>query len=158
DDVRTAVPGRPIVLGEWGVSNDATDEATSAGLELALVRGILDRGGAGGLKWMLNDVPDGANPRENNFGMFRADGSAKPVVDALRAFAQSAPRPASSATIASSQPAPGQPAANPCPAGGQPGATQPLNVGRAVVAGTDGEGVFLRRTPRLDDKLGAWPD
>jgi hypothetical protein len=27
-----------------------------------------------------------------------------------------------------------------------------------VVAGTDGEGVFLRRTPRADDRLQAWSD
>ena len=26
------------------------------------------------------------------------------------------------------------------------------------MAGTDGQGAFLRKTPRLDDKLGAWPD
>ena len=43
-----------------------------------MVRGIRDRGGAGALKWMLNDFPNGANPRENSFGMFRADGSPKP--------------------------------------------------------------------------------
>ena len=38
DDVRKAVPGRPIILGELGVSNDGTDEATSAALELEFVR------------------------------------------------------------------------------------------------------------------------
>jgi SH3-like domain-containing protein len=27
-----------------------------------------------------------------------------------------------------------------------------------AVANTDGDGVFLRRTPRLDDRLAAWPD
>jgi len=156
DDVRAAVPGRPIVLGELGISNDATDEATSASLELTLMRGILDHGGAGALKWMLNDVPNGANPRENSFGMFRADGTAKPVVDAVRTFVQTSPRPA---MLVGSQPAGGQaPAAN-CPVGNQPASGQAAaNQGRVVVAGTDGEGVFLRRTPRLDDKLAAWSD
>jgi hypothetical protein len=156
DDVRAAVPGRPIVLGEVGISNDATDEATSASLELAMMRGVLEHGGAGALKWMLNDVPNGANARENNFGMFRADGSAKPVVAALKAFAQTAPAPA---LLVGSQPAGGQAPAAACPPGAQPanGPTGP-KLGYVVVAGTDGEGVYLRRTPRLDDKLSAWSD
>jgi hypothetical protein len=156
DDVRAAVPGRPIVLGELGISNDATDEATSASLELTLMRGILDHGGAGALKWMLNDVPNGANPRENSFGMFRADGTPKPVVDAVRTFAQTASRPA---MLVGSQPAGGQAPALNCPAGSPPASGPAVaSQGRVVVAGTDGEGVFLRRTPRLDDKLGAWSD
>jgi hypothetical protein len=29
---------------------------------------------------------------------------------------------------------------------------------RVVVAGTDGEGVFVRKSPRLDDRLQAWSD
>ena len=154
DDVRTAVPGRPIVLGELGISNDATDEATSATLELALMSGILERGGAGALKWMLNDFPNGANPRENSFGMFRADGSAKPIVGALRSFAQGTPRPAGVPMPPRSQ----APAAA-CPANGRaPAGQRAVNLGRVVVAGTDGQGASLRRTPRLDDRMGAWPD
>jgi hypothetical protein len=31
-------------------------------------------------------------------------------------------------------------------------------LGRLVVAGTGGEGVFLRKSPRLDDRLQAWAD
>src|SRR5262249_32475917 len=38
DDVRAAVPGRPLVLGEMGISNDGIDETTSAALELDLLR------------------------------------------------------------------------------------------------------------------------
>jgi hypothetical protein len=154
DDVRTAVPGRPLVLGELGISNDTTDEATSASLEVALMSGILERGGAGALKWMLNDFPNGHNPRENSFGMFRGDGTPKPIVGALRSFAQGAPRPAGVPVPPKSQaPASG------CPAGGRPAAGQQrANLGRVVVSGTDGQGAFLRKTPRLEDRLGAWPD
>lgn len=151
DDVRGAVKGRPIVLGELGVSNDATDEATSAALELEFMRGLQDRGGAGALKWMLNDFPNGANARENSFGMFRADGTPKAIATGLRAYAQTAP--ASTGALAPATAAP--PIA--CVAGGSV-AARPAPLGRATVAGTDGEGVFLRRSPQLGDRLQAWSD
>jgi hypothetical protein len=151
DDVRKAVPGRPLVLGELGVSNDGTDEATSAALELDLMRGIREHGGAGALKWMLNDFPNGASPRENSFGMFRADGSAKPIAAGLRTYAQSAPMMAGALTAAALATAPT------CTAASQPAATLKA-LGRVVVAGTDGEGVFLRRSPRGEDRLKAWSD
>lgn len=151
DDVRKSVPGRPLVLGELGVSNDGTDEATSAALELEFVRGLRDRGGAGALKWMLNDFPNGANARENSFGMFRADGTPKPVVGALRTYAQTAPQP-TGGIVAAAAAVP--PACAPASA-----ANQRLPVlSRVVVAGTDGEGAFLRKSPRLDDRLQAWSD
>ncbi len=151
DDVRGAVKGRPIVLGELGVSNDVTDEATSAALELEFMRGIRDRGGAGALKWMLNDFPSGASPRENSFGMFRADGTPKPIASGLRAYAQTAP--ASTAALAPATAAP----LITCVAGGTV-ATHPAPLGRVAVAGTDGEGVFMRKSPQLGDRLQAWSD
>jgi hypothetical protein len=153
DDVRTAVPGRPLVLGETGVSNEGTDEATSASLELDLLKGVREHGGAGALKWMLNDVPNGANPRENKFGMFRADGSAKPIASGLKTYAQTAPTATGALTAAALAP----PA---CKNGGQPAASPAAQhpLGRVTVAGTDGEGVFLRRSPRSDDRLQAWSD
>jgi hypothetical protein len=86
DDVSAAVPGKPMVVGEYGFSNETVDEEQSAALEAEMARAIRDRGGAGALKWMLNDFPNGANPRENAFGMYRADGSPKPVVAAFRAL------------------------------------------------------------------------
>jgi hypothetical protein len=141
------------VLGELGVSNDGTDEATSAALELDFMRGIRERGGAGALKWMLNDFPNGANPRENAFGMFRADGSAKPIVAGLRTYAQSAPASTGALTAAALAVPPA------CAAGGQPaGASAQRPLGRVVVAGTDGEGVFLRRSPKTGERLQAWSD
>jgi len=165
DDVRSAVPGRPMVLGELGISNDGVDEATSATLELDFIRGVLDRGGAGALKWMLNDFPNGANARENSFGMFRADGSAKPIAGGLRAYAQTAPT-SNGAQLA--QPAPtkegkeGAAAVAVPPAcaasAPSPSAQRPPALGRLVVAGTDGEGVYMRKSPRSEDRLRAWSD
>ena len=151
DDVRAAVPGRPIVLGELGVSNDGTDEATSATLELDFMRGVRDRGGAGAFKWMLNDFPNGASPRENSFGMFRADGSAKPIVSGLRAYAQTSPTSTGALTAATAPPRVA------CAAPAR--ATQRAAVlDRVVVAGTDGQGVFLRTRPVQGERLQAWSD
>ncbi len=86
DDVRAALPWKPLVLGEYGFSNESLDEEQTAALEAEMARAARDRGGAGALKWMLNDFPTGASPRENAFGMYRADGSPKPVVAAFRAL------------------------------------------------------------------------
>ncbi|MDP8921669.1 MAG: cellulase family glycosylhydrolase, partial [Chloroflexota bacterium] len=165
DDILAAVPDRPLVLGEFGFANDTVDEATTAALEVELVRGIRDRGGAGALKWMLNDFPSGANPRENSFGMFRGDGTAKPVVAAFQSLgalelaegvtALDALRPAGSATrrLDPACEARGiMPAVRPASAG------QPKSTAWAVVAGTSGAGVYLRRSPRVADGLTAWPD
>jgi hypothetical protein len=168
DDVRAAVPGRPIVLGELGISNDGTDEATSASLELDFMRGLRDRGGAGALKWMLNDFPNGASPRENSFGMFRADGSAKPIAAGLRAYARTAPT-ATGAQLAQPDPTKegkkGQEgvaavvAPVTCAAGGPVASTKrAAPLGRVVIAGTDGEGAYLRRSPDSEDRIRAWSD
>jgi len=152
DDVRVAVPGRPIVLGELGISNDGTDEATSAALELELVRGLRDREGAGALKWMLNDFPNGANPRENSFGMFRADGSAKPIAAGLRAYAQTAPTSTGALTTAM--------VASPAACAGGPARNVKRTAGleRLVVAGTAGEGVNLRTSPVAGERVVALAD
>jgi hypothetical protein len=91
DDVRTAIPGKPLVLGEFGFSTAAVDELESAALEAATVRAVREARGAGALKWMLNDFPNGLNPHENAFGIYRADGSAKPVVAALQALGELRP-------------------------------------------------------------------
>jgi hypothetical protein len=139
------------------VERDGGELAGSGvGEELALEVPQVRCAVVGALKWMLNDVPNGANPRENKFGILRADGSAKPIASGLRTYAQTAPTATGALTAAALAP----PA---CKNGGQPGraasaasAQRPL--GRVVVAGTDGEGVFMRRTPRSDDRLQAWSD
>jgi len=86
DDLRAALPDSPLVLGEFGFSNATVDEETSSALETEMARAACNHGAAGALKWMVNDYPKGANPRENAFGMFRADGSPKPIVGAFRAL------------------------------------------------------------------------
>jgi hypothetical protein len=86
-DVQAAIPGKALVLGEFGFSNETVPEDRSAELEVQLVRAIRDAGGAGALKWMLNDFPLGFTPRENMFGLFRGDGTAKPAVASYRNLA-----------------------------------------------------------------------
>jgi hypothetical protein len=91
DAVKASDPSKPLVLGEFGFSNDVTSEQAGAQLEVSLVRMVRDHGGAGALKWMLNDVPNGGNAKQDAFGMFRGDGSAKPIVDAFKALGALAP-------------------------------------------------------------------
>ncbi len=95
-DVRAALPGKPLVLGEFGFANASVAEDRSAQLEAEVVRAIVQANGAGALKWMLNDFPLGHNERENTLGMFRGDGTPKPVVAAFRELAGLVPstRPA----------------------------------------------------------------
>lgn len=90
-DVRAAMPGKPLVLGEFGFANAEVPEERSAELEAQFVRGVRDAGAAGALKWMLNDFPLGHNERENTLGMFRGDGTPKPVVAAFRELARLPP-------------------------------------------------------------------
>ena len=152
------------MLGEFGFANDTVDEGVGAALEAEFVKGIRDRGGAGALKWMLNDFPSGANPRENSFGMFRGDGGAKPVVAAFQALgalelaegatALDALRPAGRKTRRL------DPA---CETRGIAPTPSAVSAGQkattwAVVSGTSGLGVYLRSAPRVADPLTAWPD
>ena len=105
DAVKASDPAKPLVLGEFGFSNDATSENDTAQLELAVVRAVQNDGGAGALKWMLTDVPAGGNPKQDSFGMYRGDGSAKPVVAAFKSLAALSPVPPP-APAAAAQPAP----------------------------------------------------
>lgn len=165
DDIQGAVPDRPLVLGEFGFANDTVDEAAGAALEAEFVRGVRDRGGAGALKWMLNDFPGGANPRENSFGMFRGDGTAKPVVAQFQALgalelaegatALDTLRPAGSKTRRLD---PACETRGIAPTPSVQSARQPKATAWAVVAGTSGIGVYLRSSPRVADPLTAWPD
>ncbi|HET6319933.1 MAG TPA: cellulase family glycosylhydrolase [Chloroflexota bacterium] len=79
-------PGKPLVLGEFGYATDSVD-ADRAGLhESAVMLGLLAQHAAGGVKWMLNDMPEGFNMRERTLGAFRLDGTPKPVIGALTAL------------------------------------------------------------------------
>ena len=124
DAEKAADPAKPLMLGEFGISNDATSEQDSATFEAALVRAVHDHGGAGALKWMLNDVPDGGNSRQDAFGMYHGDGTPKPIVAAFKTLAALAP-------AAAAAPAPA-PAAAPAPA---PAAAPPAAAVPAPVAG-----------------------
>ena len=86
DDLRALLPARLLVLGEFGISTATTDEQRASQLEVEMVQAVRERGGAGALKWMLNDFPQGFNERENAFGVYRGDGSPKPVAEAFRAL------------------------------------------------------------------------
>ena len=87
----------------------------------------------------------------------------------------SAPAPAPEVGLGTPRPDPGGPApvkpAKPGLAGVQPAPTQPGAAGQPaapaptvkpggtlVVANTSGDGVYIRRTPRLNDRIVAWPD
>ena len=45
DDVRAAIPGKPLVLGEFGFSTAAVDEQEAAALEAATVRAVREARG-----------------------------------------------------------------------------------------------------------------
>ncbi|MGE5620606.1 MAG: cellulase family glycosylhydrolase [Sphingomonadaceae bacterium] len=87
NNLRAAFPGKPVLLGEFGFSTSGMSPEESANYEAALYMLLLAEGQGGGGKWMLNDFPKGANERQNAFGAFRADGSAKPVVPAVQGLA-----------------------------------------------------------------------
>jgi Cellulase (glycosyl hydrolase family 5) len=86
DAVKAAVPGKPFVLGEFGISNATVGPQNSATLETQIVRAVHDHGGAGALKWMLNDFPPGGNVQQDQFGFYLGSGTAKPVVAAFQAM------------------------------------------------------------------------
>jgi hypothetical protein len=79
--------GRPSVLGEFGWSTHEVDPMRAAELELATFASARSAGLAGALKWMLNDASNQPNPREAAFGLFHADGAAKPSAMAIRDLA-----------------------------------------------------------------------
>ncbi|MCS7001605.1 MAG: hypothetical protein NZ518_02035, partial [Dehalococcoidia bacterium] len=87
ETLRSAFPTKPVALTEFGWSNATVDPNDSALLEIATFLAIWTQGYAGAMKWMLTDLPPVGSPKEDNFGMFRTDGSPKPIVPALAAFA-----------------------------------------------------------------------
>jgi hypothetical protein len=84
--LQRAHPGKPYLLGEFGYATESLDPDTSALQETAVLLGLLSQHGAGGTKWMLNDLPAGYNMRERTMGAFRQDGTAKPIVQAVAAL------------------------------------------------------------------------
>lgn len=88
--LRRAFPQHPVLLGEFGWSNQTGQTTGSSqpvhpkltGLyEAAIIAYLRAEGFAGGFKWMLNDVAASSNPREANFGVFSVGDVAKPIGD-----------------------------------------------------------------------------
>jgi hypothetical protein len=82
--LKAMFPDRPVVLGEFGHRATDLGEDVAAVEETAVWLQLLSDGFAGGLKWMLTDTRDGTD----TMGMFRIDGSPRPVAYATVAIAQ----------------------------------------------------------------------
>jgi hypothetical protein len=94
--LQTRFPGQPVMLGEFGYSNQTSqDPATSqpvaenltAVYEGAGVCHMRANNFAGIMKWMLNDVRGGNNPYEDNLGMYADGDRPKTVCELLRNLA-----------------------------------------------------------------------
>jgi hypothetical protein len=77
-------PDKPILLGEFGHRASDVGEDVAAVDESATWLQLLADGFAGGLKWQLNDTRDGTD----TMGLFRIDGSARPVTQATALISQ----------------------------------------------------------------------
>jgi hypothetical protein len=84
--LRAMYPDKPIVLGEFGHRASDVGEDVAAIEESATWLQLLSDGFAGGLKWMLNDSRDGTD----TMGLYRMDGSPRPVAFATVQIAQAA--------------------------------------------------------------------
>jgi len=91
DAVKGTLPSKPLMLGEFGFSNATLPVQETATLEAQVVRAVRDSGGAGALKWMLNDFPAGFNAQQDNYGVYGGNGTAKPVVAAFQALGRLVP-------------------------------------------------------------------
>jgi LysM repeat protein len=92
-----AFPSHPILLGEFGWSNQSSTNPASSRLvdpqltalyEAATYAYLRANGLAGGLKWMLNDVQGVDNPYEASFGVFSVSDKAKPIRDLAARFSE----------------------------------------------------------------------
>jgi len=86
-DVLRSLFNKPFLLEEFGLSNNITDEATSANIELMTYEYIYRKGYAGAFKWMLNDNPVPTQTLyEAYFGMYKTGDMPKPIVFVLKEF------------------------------------------------------------------------
>jgi hypothetical protein len=85
-NIERAHPSKPVLLSEFGYATETLDPAKASLDETAIQLGLLAQHAAGGVKWMLNDMPPGFNQRERTLGAFQVDGAPKPVVSALAAL------------------------------------------------------------------------
>lgn len=76
--LRGLYPDKPVILGEFGHRATEIGDEAAAIEETATWLHLLADGFAGGLKWQLNDTRDGTD----TMGLFRMDGSARPIAQA----------------------------------------------------------------------------
>jgi len=91
-DALNALAPSPLVLEEYGVSNDQTGRQSSAVREAAAALYMRALGGGGDIKWMFDDDAVGYNAFENNLGAVDARGVPKPTYLASAAAAAYAGR------------------------------------------------------------------
>ena len=105
DSLQAAFPKQPILVGEFGYSNQSStnpassrpvSEGTTALFESAALAHLRANAFAGGLKWMLNDVDTTANPYEASFGLYRAGDQAKTMRHLLTGYSRHWPSPPTS--------------------------------------------------------------
>lgn len=98
--LQRAFPRHPLVLGEFGWSNQsttnpATSQPVPAGLtalyEAACYAYLRAAGHAGGLKWVLNDIQLDHNPHDANLGVFQPGDQPKPIRELLHHLSQTWP-------------------------------------------------------------------
>ena len=85
-NLKSTFSSQPILLEEFGYSNDVNSPVNSSIYETALYLYLWKERLAGGAKWMLNDLSSGWDATQMNYGMFKADSTAKPIVSALRSL------------------------------------------------------------------------
>ena len=73
-----ALAPSPLVLEEYGVSNDTSGRQASAVREMATALYLRTLGGGGDVKWMFDDDAVGYNAFENNLGAVDVRGLPKP--------------------------------------------------------------------------------
>jgi hypothetical protein len=74
-----ALAKSPLVLEEYGVSNDTSDRQSSAVREMAAALYLRTLGAGGDIKWMFDDDAVGYNAYENNLGAVDVHGVPKPT-------------------------------------------------------------------------------
>jgi hypothetical protein len=87
--LRGLYPSKPVVLGEFGHRTTEIGDEAAAIDEAATWLQLVAEGFAGGLKWQLNDTRNGTD----TMGLFRMDGSPRPIVQATALISQLAQAP-----------------------------------------------------------------
>ena len=96
ENLKLTFAPQPLMLEEFGYPGQAKngdggvtgyDPRTTANLEAAIWAYLYTNGYMGGMKWMLNNFPQGYDPAQNSFGMFDNNGQPKITAHTLRALA-----------------------------------------------------------------------